>query len=363
MSGLTVVITADRRSQDLANALRRHGASVVHTPALTIVPHEFDDDLAAATRALLADPPEVSVVTTGVGFRGWYEAADAAGMAEGLVSVLRASRILARGPKARGALLAAGLVPDWVASSETSAELGDALLLEDLRGRHIAVQYHGSGDDGLTARLVAAGARVSPLVVYRWGPPPDLAVLLDGIRRTATGEIDIVVFTSAPGASAWLTAAEEAGALGAITSLADSGQLTLAAVGAVTAGPLRAQGLDPLVPERGRLGALVRAVVASCSEARAVGLVTRAGRLRLRSATAILDGRPLPLSGTSLRVLRLLVEADGRVVDRDQVLTVLPSGAEDRHRADAAVHRLRTAVGDPRLIQTVIKRGYRLAVD
>jgi uroporphyrin-III C-methyltransferase/precorrin-2 dehydrogenase/sirohydrochlorin ferrochelatase len=39
-----------------------------------------------------------------------------------------------------------------------------------------------------------------------------------------------------------------------------SGDVVAAAVGPVTAGPLRAAGLDPLVPDRYRLGALVRAV-------------------------------------------------------------------------------------------------------
>lgn len=363
MDGLTVLITADRRSQDLANAMRRHGAAVVHTPALTIVPHEFDDQLATDTRHLLADPPDVSVITTGVGFRGWFEAADAAGMADGLVSLLSGSRILARGPKARGALLSAGLSPDWVAASETSAELGDVLLSDPLVGRHVAIQYHGSGDDGLTTRLIGAGARVSPLVVYRWGPPPDLRLLVHGIHRTAGGEIDIVVFTSAPGAEAWLSAAEAAGDLAAIVGLAARGDVTMAAVGEITAGPLRERGLAPLVPERGRLGSLIRAVVASCSSGPTLGLPTRAGRLRLRTAGAVLDGRALPLSRTSLRILHLLVDANGRVVDREKVLTALPGGSSDPHSADAAMHRLRAAVGDPRLIQTVIKRGYRLAVD
>ena len=39
-------------------------------------------------------------------------------------------RLVARGPKARGALQAAGLRADWVAESETSAEIADFLLTE-----------------------------------------------------------------------------------------------------------------------------------------------------------------------------------------------------------------------------------------
>ena len=42
------------------------------------------------------------MATTGIGFRGWVEAADAVGLAEDLLDVLGAARLIARGPKARG---------------------------------------------------------------------------------------------------------------------------------------------------------------------------------------------------------------------------------------------------------------------
>jgi uroporphyrinogen-III synthase len=43
------------------------------------------------------------------------------------------------------------------------------------------------------------------------------------------------------------------------------------------------------------------------------------------------------------------------------VLTVLPGESADPHTAEVAVARLRDACGRS-LIQTVVKRGYRLAV-
>ena len=145
-----------------------------------MVPHTDDAALLEGTRSLLADPPDTVVVTTGIGFRGWIEAADAAGLDEPLVEMLRGTRIVARGPKARGAIQAAGLTADWVAESETSAEIAEVLLDEGVAGRDIAVQHHGAGADGLDEAFAAAGARVRSLVVYRWGPPPDPAVV-DGL--------------------------------------------------------------------------------------------------------------------------------------------------------------------------------------
>src|SRR3954447_25782057 len=198
MAGCVVLITADRRSAELASALSRHGAHVRHAPALSIVPHVEDDQLLANTRALLADPPDTVVVTTGIGFRGWVEAADAAGLAAELVELLGGVRIVARGPKARGAIQAAGLQADWVAESETSAEILELLLTEGMTGHRVAIQHHGAGADGLDTELAAAGADVASLVVYRWGPPPDPGALTAAVRDAAAGEIDAVVFTSAP---------------------------------------------------------------------------------------------------------------------------------------------------------------------
>ncbi|MCZ2264598.1 uroporphyrinogen-III synthase, partial [Isoptericola sp. QY 916] len=63
MAGCTVLVTADRRSGELAAALERRGASVRHAPALSMIPHVDDDALIAATRALVADPPDVVVAT------------------------------------------------------------------------------------------------------------------------------------------------------------------------------------------------------------------------------------------------------------------------------------------------------------
>ncbi|WP_233493620.1 uroporphyrinogen-III synthase [Desertihabitans brevis] len=361
MAGCVVLVTADRRSGELAGALTRRGAVVRHAPALTIVPHQEDEQLVADTRALLADPPEVLVVTTGIGLRGWIEAADAVGLADELVQTLGSARIIARGPKARGAIQAAGLQADWVAESETSAEILELLLDEGVAGTTIAVQHHGAGADGLDLELAAAGAQVRSLVVYRWGPPPDPQKVEQSVRAAAAGELDAVVFTSAPGAAAWLEAAERVGVLDEVVAECVAGRLAAAAVGPVTARPLQDRGIDPLVPERGRLGALVRTLVHHFEEAASTAVVTRAGALQVRRTVALLDGHVLPVSPTGLAVLRELADASGGVVSREQLLRVLPGDSSDPHTAEVAVARVREVAGRD-LIQTVVRRGYRLAL-
>lgn len=357
MAGCTVLVTADRRAGELAAALQRRGAAVRHAPALSIRPHIDDDELLQTTRTLIDAPPDVLVVTTGIGFRSWVEAADVQGLADDLLAGLAGVRIVARGPKARGAIQAAGLTADWVAESETAAEIAEVLLGEGVAGLRIAIQQHGAGADGLDEAFAAAGAEVVDLVVYRWGPPADPEALLASVHAAADGEIDAVVFTSAPGAAAWLEQADAAGVLGRVVERMRGGGLVAAAVGPVTARPLRELGVEPLAPERGRMGALVRALIDHYSDA--LSLETARGALQVRSRVAVLDGQVLPLSPSGLEVLRLLADHHGRVVSREQVLAVLPGTSNDPHAAEVAVGRLRDAVGRE-LVKTVVKRGYRL---
>lgn len=360
--GMSVVITAERRAAELGAALERRGAEIVHAPVMSIVPHVDDAELLAVTAKLVADPPEVVVVTTGIGFRGWMEAADAAGLAYELHDVLEQSRIIARGPKARGAIQAAGLQADWVAESETSREICDVLLTEGVTGLKVAVQHHGSGADGIDEELVRAGAQVRPLVVYRWGPTRLPEAVEAAVRRVAAGRCDAVAFTSAPGVVAWLEAAAQLGLSDEIVQVCAGTQGVLAAaVGPITAQPLLDAGITPVVPDRARLGALVRVLGDALEERQGPAVTTATGALRVQRTAAVLDGEVLALSPSSLAVLRLLVGAGGGVVPRQQLLAALPGGSSDPHAAEVAVGRLRDALGARRdLVRTVVKRGYSL---
>ena len=86
--------------------LERRGACVLHGPAIRIVPLADDTRLREATEELVACPPDITVATTGIGFRGWVEAADGWGLGEDLLKALGHGRLIARGPKARGAIRA-----------------------------------------------------------------------------------------------------------------------------------------------------------------------------------------------------------------------------------------------------------------
>ena len=76
LAGFTIGITAARRAEEFAALLERRGAEVMAAPTIRILPLVDDTELEQVTETIIADPPELMVATTGIGFRGWVEAAD-----------------------------------------------------------------------------------------------------------------------------------------------------------------------------------------------------------------------------------------------------------------------------------------------
>lgn len=360
LAGCTIVIAVDRRAGELTAALERHGAVVRQAPALSIIPHVDDPALLARTREIIADPPDIVVVTTGIGFRGWMEAALEADLGTELVDALAQTMIVARGPKARGAIQQAGLMADWVAESETSAELGAYLVEAGVAGKRIAVQHHGSGADGLDELFTEHGAEVVSLTVYRWGPPSDPVAVQRSVQQAAAGELDAVLFTSAPGASEWLAAAAREDLVHAIAERVAERRLLIAAVGPITAAPLAEAGLHPTVAERGRLGSLVRTVVHHFGGDGMPVVETAAGTLSLRTGGAVLGGEFFPISRTGVDVLWALMRRPGAVVSRQGLQSALARASVSDHAVEMAIARVRESLGGADIIKTVVKRGYRL---
>ncbi|MER6319184.1 uroporphyrinogen-III synthase [Streptomyces sp. NPDC001581] len=361
LAGFTVGVTAARRADELIALLRRRGAAVLHAPALRIVPLADDSELLAATKELIGCAPDVVVATTAIGFRGWIEAADGWGIGEELLERLRATELLARGPKVKGAIRAAGLVETWSPESESLAEVLERLLEAGVAGRRIALQLHGEPLPGFVEALRAGGADVVVVPVYRWMAPEDLGPLDRLLDAIVGGGVDAVSFTSAPAAASLLSRAEERGVREAVLD-ALRGPLVSACVGPVTALPLQAHGVATVQPERFRLGPLVQLL---CQElpGRARVLPVAGHRMEIRGHAVLLDAelRPVPPAGMAL--LRALARRPGWVVARAELLRVLPGAGRDEHAVETAMARLRASLGAPHLIQTVVKRGYRLSLD
>jgi DNA-binding response OmpR family regulator len=89
------------------------------------------------------------------------------------------------------------------------------------------------------------------------------------------------------------------------------------------------------------------------------------GDLRLDPShrTATRAGRPLPLNPKEFAVLEVLLAAPGVVVSAEELLERVWDEAADpfSQAVRTTVSRLRAKLGDPPLIETVAKAGYRIA--
>jgi uroporphyrinogen-III synthase len=357
LAGFRIGVTADRRSADLIAALERRGAEVLHAPALRIAPHDQDGPVIAQTRAVIEKSPEVVLVTTGYGVRRWFEVADAAGLGAELTRALERAVIMARGPKAVGAVRAAGLDDHRGAREyESTAAMVDGLVAAGLVDRRVAIQVHGYTDEAQVARLREVSAQVLTVTPYRWVSPRSPERLNRLIQAACDRRLDAVAFTSAPGVEATLDAAERLGRRDDLVVALATHVLSIA-VGPMTAAPLRAVGLDPAVPDRYRLGAMIRLICERLDVDRAQRFRFAEHRLEIRGHAVMVDDRPIVLAPHALDLLRTLVRHD-RVICRAELMTCLSEEPED-HALDVAMSRLRRSLGVPGLITTVVKRGYR----
>ncbi|WP_085621557.1 MULTISPECIES: response regulator [unclassified Pseudomonas] len=87
-------------------------------------------------------------------------------------------------------------------------------------------------------------------------------------------------------------------------------------------------------------------------------------QVSLERREVYIDGRPILLGGRAFEVLATLIKAKGRVVGKDELFSQVWAGTvvEDNN-LQVQVSLLRKAFGDRGLIQTVPRRGYRLAAE
>jgi uroporphyrinogen-III synthase len=112
------------------------------------------------------------------------------------------------------------------------------------------------------------------------------------------------------------------------------------------------------VPERHRLGALIRQVTEELVERHVRRFRSGATSIELRGRCVLVDGRQVMLGPNALLLFTTLASSES-VVTRDELSDRLPDDLDD-HALEVAMSRLRRALGVPGLISTVVKRGYRL---
>ncbi len=365
LAGYRIGVTAARKVEEQVGLLERRGATVDWAPALSLDPNHVDDDhLRAATDEVMSRPVDLFLATTGIGMKAWFAACERWGILDDLLAVMGRAEILARGPKSVGALRRRGLRELWAPESECFEDVLGHLRGRDLTGLRIVVQEHGQSLSMVAHALRRQGAEVTAVTVYRVASADDPEPMFALIDLIAEGSLDAVTFTSAPAVAALMEAAGSTGRRDDLVA-AFQADVVAACVGPVTAAAFEMWGVPTIFPDRSRLAAMVKQLETELPSRRCGLTLSLAGghQLLLHGDGVLLDGAEVKLSPAPSAVLQALVTNPGTVVSRKALLAQLPSGtAGSEHAVEMAVARLRAALGT-RSVQTIVKRGYRLAVN
>lgn len=362
LDGFVVGVTADRRASEQAELLRRRGAEVVHGASIATAYLSCDADLREATVRLIEEPPDYLAATTGIGIRAWFEAAQSWGLADALTGALATTAIVARGPKAAGAVRAAGLAIWRSAANEQMDQVLEHLAGEPLGGARVAVQLYGMPAPELTSALSGAGAHVIEVPVYQWRTPDDPAPALRLAHAAIDGRLHAVTFTAAPAVVNLFALAAGAGLDGALRAAFNERKVVAACVGPVCARGAAEVGItDPLVPAVGRLGLLVRALT-ECLAARRCTVPMAGVDVVLQGLIALVGEERVRLNSRERALLDTLAARPGTVFSRPTLIRqVWRTTGADPHAVEVAIARLRPRLGPAgAALVTVPGRGYRL---
>jgi uroporphyrinogen-III synthase len=361
LAGYSVAIASDRRRAVLADQFEQRGARSVSVQAVRTYTTADDIALRAATEEVLAEPIDELVVTSNFGFALWLRAAARWGMRDRLLSRVREARRLAASPRAADALRDAGFADIWSTAAATTEELVRYLLAQQLGGRRIAIQCDGPDSIELCHTLRRAGAALIAVPTYQCAPPTHADILRRLGEQIENRQVDAVVFTSPDSVDHLLAQVRTDGRLNQVLNAFADDLPAVCRTGLAAAG-LRALGVTPVIPAAPFREEAVDAV-ASAVGRRAVRLRVNGVRMEVRGQAVVMDGEFVAIQPGPIGVLRALARHPGQVMSCADIRRETPGWTQsDDHAIEMAVSRLRRSLHGGEIIQTVMKRGYRLAV-
>ncbi|MCA9012343.1 MAG: uroporphyrinogen-III synthase [Planctomycetaceae bacterium] len=220
-----VCLFESRRSVEMVTLVKKMGATAIAAPSMREIPIQDNPTAIRFVHDAVADRFPFIVLLTGVGTEALFEVARSQGMLDDLYAAMRRATVIVRGPKPAAVLHRVNIPfavrpPEPNTWREMLAAIDQAMSENpeefDFRGRAVAVQEYGLPNARLYAELEARGAIVTPIPVYRWALPEDMAPLHRALQETAAGNVDILLFTSANQVSNVLDTAEQGGHLAGI---------------------------------------------------------------------------------------------------------------------------------------------------
>lgn len=256
---LRVCSFESRRGPEMQSLIERLGGHATIAPSLREIPLDQNPAALDFAEQLCAGQIGIVVFLTGVGARALLEVVELKFPREQFLAALQNCVTVVRGPKPATVLREWGVridhrVPEPNTWRELLQTLDANVLLEN---RRVAVQEYGQPNAQLYAALEERRAIVTPVPVYRWELPVDLAPLQAAIRATIAGDFDILMFTSAQQVRHVLQVAADLGVLLEWRSAA--ARTVQASIGPTCTETLVEEGLQAdFEPSHPKMGSLVK---------------------------------------------------------------------------------------------------------
>jgi uroporphyrinogen-III synthase len=254
--GMKILSLESRRSEEMAELIRRQGGEPVLAPSMREAPLTQNEEAFRFAERLFAGEFDMMILLTGVGTRLLNQTLATRYPPQRLAEALRRVAVVARGPKPVAALREMN-VPVTVAVPEPNTWRELLTAIQDRPERRIAVQEYGRSNPELTEALRRRGAEVTSVRLYQWNLPEDTRPLRQAVRRLAAGELQAVLFTTSIQITHLLRiAAEEQVEREVLEALP---KMIVASIGPTTTEALEDAGVRPDVePTHPKMGFLVR---------------------------------------------------------------------------------------------------------
>ena len=200
-NGLRVLALESRRAQEIAKLITNNGGEPLVAPSVREVPLEANQDALEFAEALRNGRIDMVIFMTGAGVRALAQALEKVCTKEELASLLNTVAIVARGPKPVAALREIRVrislsVPEPNTWRDLLTLLDERKDAFPLQGCRVAVQEYGVANSELAAGLEERGASVTPVRVYRWDLPEDIAPLQNAIASVIRAEVHVMLVAS-----------------------------------------------------------------------------------------------------------------------------------------------------------------------
>src|SRR5579863_7558602 len=193
--GLRVISFESRRATEMGELIRRQGGDPFVAPSMREAPIENNTEAFEFAGRLFRGDFDLMIFLTGVGARALHKVLASRYPEEQFAEALRKIAVSARGPKPL-AVLREWNVPAAVTAPEPNTWRELLAALEGRTERRIAIQEYGKSNPELLDALRARGAEVTPVRVYQWDLPEDLAPLRVAVNRISEGKADVAMFTT-----------------------------------------------------------------------------------------------------------------------------------------------------------------------